>query len=133
MAAFPPPPVNTIDWSNVGFKVREVNGHIHSTFSYSSPNPSWSKPQFVASPYLSIHGMAPGLNYGVQSYEGQKAFRHRSGRITIFRPAANAARMAHSAAFISVPAVPESHFLTCVNLAVATNAEYVPPFETSAA
>ena len=23
MAAFPPPPVNTIDWSNVGFKVRE--------------------------------------------------------------------------------------------------------------
>ena len=23
MANFPPPPVNTIDWSNVGFKVRE--------------------------------------------------------------------------------------------------------------
>jgi hypothetical protein len=23
MTAFPPPPVNTIDWSNVGFKVRE--------------------------------------------------------------------------------------------------------------
>lgn len=23
MATFPPPPVNTIDWSNVGFKVRE--------------------------------------------------------------------------------------------------------------
>jgi len=23
MASFPPPPVNTIDWNNVGFKVRE--------------------------------------------------------------------------------------------------------------
>jgi len=23
MAPFPPPPVNTIDWSNVGFRVRE--------------------------------------------------------------------------------------------------------------
>lgn len=23
MASFPPPPVNTIDWSNVGFRVRE--------------------------------------------------------------------------------------------------------------
>lgn len=23
MASFPPPPVNTIDWSNVGFKIRE--------------------------------------------------------------------------------------------------------------
>ena len=23
MAPFPPPPVNTIDWSNVGFRIRE--------------------------------------------------------------------------------------------------------------
>jgi branched-chain amino acid aminotransferase len=133
MAAFPPPPVSTIDWSNVGFKVREVNGHIHSTFSYSSPNPSWTKPQFVASPYLSIHGMAPALNYGVQSYEGMKAFRTSSGSITIFRPDQNAKRMMHSAEYISVPLVPEEHFIECVRLAVAMNAEYVPPHETGAA
>jgi branched-chain amino acid aminotransferase len=149
MANFPPPPISTIgtprsgtglicfantppDWPHIGFKVREVNGHIHSTCSPSS-GARWTSPTLVASPYLSIHGMAPGLNYGVQTYEGQKAFRHRSGRITIFRPAANAARMAHSASFISVPAVPESHFLKCVNLAVAANAEYVPPFEAGAA
>ena len=123
MAAFPPPPVSTIDWPNVGFKVREVNGHIHSTFSYSSPNPSWTKPQFVVSPHLSIHGMAPGLNYGVQSYEGMKAFRTPSGSITIFRPDQNAKRMMHSAEYISVPPVPEEHFIECVRLAVAMNAE----------
>src|SRR5262249_42906115 len=121
------------DWSNVGFKVREVNGHVHSTFSYSSSTPKWTEPKFVRSPMLSIHGMAPGLNYGVQSYEGLKAFRNADGEITIFRPDQNAKRMIHSAAFISVPPVPEDHFLKCVHLAVAANAEFVPPHETGAA
>ncbi|KIW30646.1 branched-chain amino acid aminotransferase [Cladophialophora immunda] len=133
MAPFPPPPVSTIDWSNVGFKVREVNGHIESTFRYSSSKPEWSKPRFVTSPHLSIHGMAPGLNYGVQCYEGMKAFRQPDGSIAIFRPDQNALRMQRSAEFISVPPVPEEHFVECVNLAVGLNAEFVPPHETGAA
>ncbi|KIW96563.1 branched-chain amino acid aminotransferase [Cladophialophora bantiana CBS 173.52] len=133
MAPFPPPPVSTIDWSNVGFKVREVNGHVESTFRYSSPTPQWSKPRFVTSPHLSIHGMAPGLNYGVQCYEGMKAFRQPDGSITIFRPDQNALRMQRSAEFISIPPVPVEHFLECVNLAVSMNAEFVPPHETGAA
>lgn len=83
--------------------------------------------------------MAPGLNYGQQAYEGMKAFRHApspshpSGRITIFRPDKNAARMKRSAEFISIPPLPESHFLECVRLAVSANAEYVPPHSTGAA
>ncbi|OCT46485.1 putative branched-chain-amino-acid aminotransferase TOXF [Cladophialophora carrionii] len=134
MAPFPPPPVSTIDWSNVGFKVREVNGHIESTFRYSSSDkPTWSKPRFVTSPHLSIHGMAPGLNYGVQCYEGMKAFRQPDGSITIFRPDQNALRMQRSAEYISVPPVPEELFVECVNLAVGMNAEFVPPHETGAA
>ncbi|KAL2868782.1 branched-chain amino acid aminotransferase [Aspergillus lucknowensis] len=135
---FPPPPVDTIDWSNVGFKVREVNGHVESR--YSSTTKSWSPPTFVKSPYLPIHGMAPGLNYGQQAYEGLKAFRHPPptaegdvDKITIFRPDRNAARLARSVSFISIPPVPESLFLESVELAVAANAEFVPPHETGAA
>lgn len=77
--------------------------------------------------------MAPGLNYGVQSYEGMKAFRRPDGTISIFRPDQNAKRMMRSAEFISVPPVPEEHFVECVNLAVAMNAAFVPPHETGAA
>ena len=122
------------DWSNVGFKVREVNGHIESTFRYSSSDkPTWSPPRFVTSPHLSIHGMAPGLNYGMQCYEGMKAFRQRDGAIAVFRPDQNALRMQRSASFISIPPVPEEHFIECVNLAVGMNAEFVPPHETGAA
>ncbi|RMZ82825.1 hypothetical protein DV737_g1868, partial [Chaetothyriales sp. CBS 132003] len=129
MASFPPPPTKEIDWTNVGFKVREVNGHIESHFSQGS----WSPPRFVASPHLSIHGMAAGLNYGVQAFEGMKAFRSPNGQITIFRPDQNAKRMQRSSEFLCIPPVPEGHFIDCVNKAVAANAEFVPPSETGAA
>jgi branched-chain amino acid aminotransferase len=78
--------------------------------------------------------MAPALNYGQQAYEGMKAFRSPGNKaVTIFRPNRNAVRMQRSSDFISIPRVPEDHFLKCVNLAVAANAEFVPPHETGAA
>ncbi|KAI0890134.1 branched-chain amino acid aminotransferase II [Annulohypoxylon maeteangense] len=131
MASFPPPPVNTIDWSNVGFRVREVNGHIES--HYSVKTGKWTPPQFVTDPYIRIHGMAPALNYGQQAYEGLKAFRNPSGDLQIFRPDRNAVRMQHSADVISVPPVPTDLFISAVKAAVSLNAEYVPPHETGAA
>ncbi|KAH9991849.1 branched-chain amino acid aminotransferase II [Xylariaceae sp. FL0662B] len=131
MAAFPPPPVNTIDWSNVGFRVREVNGHIESHYSHKTG--TWTPLKFVTDPYIRIHGMAPALNYGQQAYEGLKAFRTPSGDVHIFRPDRNAARMQHSAEFISIPPVPTDLFLDAVKAAVSLNAGYVPPHETGAA
>ncbi|KAE9381262.1 branched-chain amino acid aminotransferase II [Stipitochalara longipes BDJ] len=128
---FPPAPVNTIDWNDIGFKVREVNGHIES--HYSVKTGVWSKPEYITDPFLRLHGMAPALNYGQQAYEGMKAFRSPNNEITIFRPNRNAARLAHSAGFVSIPPVPESVFQECVHAAVSLNAEHVPPHETGAA
>lgn len=111
----------------------KVHGHVESHFSRSGDN-QWSVPEFVASPFLTVHGMAPGLNYGQQAYEGLKAFRHRdNSKITIFRPDRNAKRMQNSAAMVSIPPVPEELFIKCVRLAVGANAEFVPPFESGAA
>lgn len=94
----------------------------------------WTTPKFVQDPYLRIHGMAPGLNYGQQCYEGLKAFRGPDDMtINIFRPDQNAERMQHSASFISIPQVPIEHFNKCVHLAVSLNAEFVPPHRTGAA
>ncbi|KAL7272810.1 hypothetical protein RUND412_004372 [Rhizina undulata] len=128
---FPPEPTTSIDWSNIGFKVREVNGHVES--SYNVNTGVWTKPTFVTSPFLSIHGMAPALNYGQQCYEGLKAFRSQDDKsINIFRPDMNAKRMAHSASFVAMPAPPEELFLEAVHLAVGKNAEFVPPAATGA-
>lgn len=87
----------------------------------------------MVSPYLRIHGMAPALNYGMQCYEGMKAFRSPDNVINMFRPGMNAERMQHSASFVSIPEVPVDHYLKCCSLAVGMNAAYVPPYETGAA
>jgi branched-chain amino acid aminotransferase len=120
------------DWDDIGFRVREVNGHIEST--YSKKTGKWTPPKFIEDPFLRLHGMAPGLNYGQQCYEGLKAFRDPSDQvINIFRAQQNAERMQHSASFISIPEVPVEHFKHCVHLAVSLNAEFVPPHRTGAA
>lgn len=62
-----------------------------------------------------------------------KAFRTPTEEIQIFRPKNNAARMAHSASFISIPPIPQEAFIECVHAAVSLNAEYVPPHATGAA
>ena len=41
--------------------------------------------------------------------------------------------MINSATFVSIPPVPVKHFLNCVHLATALNAEFVPPHHTGAA
>lgn len=108
-----------------------MNGHIEST--YSTKTGEWTAPKFVHDPFLRLHGMAPGLNYGMQCYEGLKASRGPDDKtIGIFRPEANAERMQHSASYVSMPAVPVELFKKSVHLAVSLNAAYVPPHRTGA-
>ena len=111
--------------------VFSVNGHIESHFSVKTGR--WSSPEFIEDPFIKVHGLSTGLNYGQQAYEGIKAFRTPNDQIAIFRPSQNAARMANSASYISIPPVPDAHFLKCVHLATSLNAEFVPPHQSGAA
>jgi branched-chain amino acid aminotransferase len=129
----PPAPLSSISWSTLGLTVTDlVNGHVECTYSLATS--TWSSPRFVTDPYLRIHGLSPALNYGQQCYEGLKALRSPSptNAITIFRPRFHAARMAHSAAAVSLPPVPEDLFLAAISLAVQRNAEFVGPADSSA-
>ncbi|KAF3916770.1 hypothetical protein ABW20_dc0107966 [Dactylellina cionopaga] len=119
-----------LDWSTIGFKITEVAGHVETY--YSRKEGKWTEPTWVTDPYVKIHGLAPGMNYGQQCYEGLKAFRQQDGQIRIFRPDQNAERMRHSASFICLPEPPVELFLKCCHMAVANNAAYVPPFGTGA-
>ncbi|KAI9826786.1 MAG: hypothetical protein M1819_007257 [Sarea resinae] len=128
--SFPPPPVEHLDWENLGIAAREVNGHVQST--YSAAEGKWTEPEFVRDPYLRVHGFAPGLNYGQQAYEGLKAYRTPANEIQIFRPHSHALRLQASSAYVSIPAVPTELFTAAVSLAVALNAAFVPPSSSAA-
>ena len=60
------------------------------------------------------------------------AFRGPDKEINIFRPDFHAARLSHSASYVSIPSIPTSHFLTSVKLAVARNAAFVAPHASEA-
>lgn len=129
--------ISTPPWSHPPVRFRTLPNFTkslamlnHTTLLRPANGPP---PVFVEDPFLRIHGMAPGLNYGMQCYEGMKAFRAPNNTINIFRPNKNAQRMQHSASFISIPEVPTDHFLACCSMAVGMNAAYVPPHETGAA
>jgi branched-chain amino acid aminotransferase len=111
--------------------IRAVNCHIESTYTVQTG--TWTAPTAVGKPQLSLHGLSPALNYGLQAFEGIKAYRTAGGRIAIFRPTANGARLARSTAFLAIPSIPPAHFLACVRLAVGANAAFVPPAGTGAA
>ncbi|KAJ5387137.1 hypothetical protein N7509_009678 [Penicillium cosmopolitanum] len=125
---FPPPA--DIDWSSLSLAdPPKVNGHVEC--SYDASTGIWSSPELIASPYIQVHGLAPGLNYGQQVYEGLKAFRTAENTLHIFRPEAHAARMRHSANMVCLPKVSDELFLECMRLAVAGNAEFVPPADSA--
>lgn len=42
-SSFPPPPVNTIDWANVGFRVREGKRRISHPVAHRGANVDWQK------------------------------------------------------------------------------------------
>ena len=67
------------------------------------------------------------LNYGQSVFEGMKAQRSAKGRIVLFRPDQNAARMAAGAARLSMPAPPTDLFVGAVQQLVRDNQDYVPP------
>ena len=102
---------------------------VHSVFSYSLSS-------FLVFPSQlgkNADVVSVSRRTGQQAFEGLKAYRTPSGGIQIFRPSKNAQRMMRSVAYISIPPVPEEHFLRCVNMAVARNASYVPPHGAGAA
>jgi branched-chain amino acid aminotransferase len=76
---------------------------------------------------LELSPAACVLNYGQGLFEGLKAYRADDGRILLFRPAMNAARLRAGCRRLSMPPVPEELFLSAVRDVVSENSDYIPP------
>ncbi|KAG6108719.1 hypothetical protein E4U13_006321 [Claviceps humidiphila] len=80
----------------------------------------WASPELKPYGPLSLMPTASCLHYATECFEGLKAFRGHDGRLRIFRPDRNCARMRMSAARISLPLfdAPELEKLMLALLAV---------------
>lgn len=75
----------------------------HMITAVWSASAGWSAPELKPYGPLSLMPTASCLHYATECFEGLKAYRGHDGRLRIFRPERNAARMRMSSARISLP------------------------------
>lgn len=118
-------PLASLDWDKIGFSTTVtpfMAGSAAGSEGLFEPH------RIVRTGVLRIPPQACALNYGQAIFEGLKARRGIDGKIRIFRPYANAKRMAEGAARFMLAVPPEKLFIETVVDVVTANRDYIPPY-----
>lgn len=117
-----------IDWSNLGF------GYVKTEQRYVAnyKDGAWDEGGLTTDDTINMSECACVLQYAQTCFEGMKAYTTEDGRIVVFRPDMNAARMAETCKRLVMPVFPEDRFVEAIRQTVAANAAYVPPYGTGA-
>ncbi len=94
-----------------------------------TPDEGWHDHRIEPFGDLVLHPGATVLHYGQQVFEGLKAYRWEDGSIRLFRPEANAARLATSALRMALAPVPEADFMASLEGLLNVDAQWVPSAE----
>jgi branched-chain amino acid aminotransferase len=94
------------------------------TISYK--NNSWQTPEITPYQNFSLDPASSVLHYGQALFEGMKAFRQESGKVTLFRPDYNCRRMNLGAHRLCMPTIPKSLFENGIKELIRVDSEWVP-------
>jgi len=86
----------------------------------------WEDPQIKPFDNFSVHPGAKVLHYAQELFEGMKAYRGVDGKIRLFRPMHNMARMNLTAARACLPAFDGHELLECIRKLVVIDSDWVP-------
>ena len=119
-----------MNWDSLGFDFNPTGGE---NVRYYFKEGAWGEAQYTTDEYIPVHMSSACLNYGLQAFEGMKAFRGVDGKVRLFRPHAHFNRMSAGARKLCLPMVSEQLFIdSCVEI-VRRNLEFLPPYESRAA
>lgn len=86
----------------------------------------WQDAAVTARKPFSIDPACSVLHYAQEIFEGMKAYRSKSGEITLFRPFENARRFRESAQRMAMPVLPDELFVEAVEQLVRIDRAWVP-------
>ncbi|KAM3859273.1 branched-chain-amino-acid aminotransferase, cytosolic [Diretmus argenteus] len=86
----------------------------------------WQVPHIKPFGNLSLHPACSSLHYGIQLFEGLKAYRGDDNKVRLFRPMLNMNRMAKSAERACLPPFDRSELQECIRKLVETDQDWVP-------
>ena len=120
--------MESMDWSALGFDYRKTDYNVRYTYT----DGRWSEMVVTDDEYIRMHMSASCLHYGIELFEGLKAFRGVDGRVRLFRVHDNAERLRSSAERLCLP-VPTVEMVVdaCIEV-VKRNEAYIPPYESGA-
>lgn len=121
--------MENINWSSLGFDYYKTEINARSTFD----GEKWSELSYTDDEYITMHISTTCLHYGLEAFEGMKAFRGVDGKVRLFRPEENAKRMQASARKLCLPEPPIEMFVEACEQIVKRNIKFVPPYESGAA
>ena len=91
-----------------------------------TPEEGWHDARIVPYGPITLSPAATVLHYGMEIFEGLKAYRRADGVVQLFRPEENARRMINSAERLCLPQLPEEDFLNIVKTLVRLDEDWVP-------
>ena len=116
------------DWANLGFGYHKTDYNVRCYFR----NGKWGEIEVCSEETIPIHMAATCLHYGQEAFEGLKAYRCPDGKVRVFRPGENAARLQSTCRGILMPELPTERFIKMVEMAVRLNERFIPPYESGA-
>lgn len=89
----------------------------------------WHDARIVPFGNLSLHPAATVFHYGAEIFEGLKAYRTADGRVQLFRPTENIARLNNSAERLCMPQLNPDDALQALETFVSLEKDWVPHSE----
>lgn len=118
-----------MDWSKLIFSYTPTDKFVSCIYSKES---GWSKPEVLDDVHIKMSALSASLHYGIECFEGLKAFRGKDGKIRLFRPDENAKRMQSSAAYLGMTAPSTEDFTNMCITAIKENERFLPPYGSGA-
>ncbi|MDQ1105013.1 branched-chain amino acid aminotransferase [Nocardioides zeae] len=94
-----------------------------------TPQEGWHAARITPYGPLTLDPATAVLHYAQEIFEGMKAYRHADGSVWLFRPEANAERMARSSARLALPVLDPADFVETVDALVRADERWVPDAE----
>lgn len=116
-------PAEKPDSSTLGFG-KVFTDHMF-IMDYSADK-GWHDARIVPFGPLPLHPASTVLHYGVEIFEGLKAYRRADGKVQLFRPIENIRRMNRSAERLCLPQIPEEDAMQALLMFVTMEQDWTP-------
>ena len=116
-------PAEKPDSSTLGFG-KVFTDHMF-IMDYSADK-GWHDARIVPFGPLPLHPASTVLHYGVEIFEGLKAYRRADGKVQLFRPIENIRRMNRSAERLCLPQIPEEDAMQALLTFVTMEQDWTP-------